>query len=185
MTRKIFYFIYVLFFASINNQLLAQSLDKSNALYKESRNWPRYIILTTDTAYYERRQFDKHDYFTDIDTLVKNLDCDCYNGKSTSLKINNSVLILSYNKGRDSLKKHLFIIANDKALKEWTGNKNIDKLRTYDKKLTDILFSGKLESKRYKMFKSEWYKLGDLALILNQKEFDVQLEFFLAKYLIK
>ncbi len=178
----------VCFFAALSFTSFVKGQNNNyfpyNILLQESRQWPRYIFLVKDTAYYERRQFDKPGYFTDYDTLIRLINCDCYQGRSTYLTLNNETISLTYNIGRDKGEKMFFSTANKKQIKKWNSFKNIDKYNFFEKSVRDLLKVNATNSEFYYRVKNEWRALLPLTSSLSQNDFDTELNKFKAKYLI-
>lgn len=92
--------------------------DTFNILLQNNK-YPRYIFLTIDTAFYERVQFEKPSYFTDLDTLIFNNKTRIYQGKNSFLQKVSNHFVLKYTKGREKEKQIIFVPANEKQIIKW------------------------------------------------------------------
>jgi hypothetical protein len=187
MKDKAIWIFYFFILQSCKPPDKAQSLNQNshNVLLQEKRGWPRFIVLIDDIAYYERRQFEKASYFTDFDTLIRNISCDCYRGKNVDLYLSDNTIRLKYVKGKDIGKELFFLFASDKQIKQWNYYKNIDMYNLNAGYVRNLLYANASNLKFYKDLKQDWEKLLPLTLTLNQKDFDLELSNFKLKYSLR
>lgn len=188
MERKLVFVIYFFVVQGCTSFKETQGFTQHtyNVLLQEKRGWPRYIFLAKDTAYYERRQFDKPSYFTDLDTLIRVNNCDCYQGSSARLTLNDKIISLKYIEGRELGRTLEFAVANDQEIKKWDRYKNIDKYYRYGHSVSKVLIRPHpSNTKYYDGMEHDWRRLYVLASELNQKGFDSALNNFKSKYSIR
>ncbi len=120
MKNSLIILLFTLFLWSCTNKIttLKYTANTLNILL-QNKNYPRYIFLTKDTAFYERVQFEKPSYFTDLDTLIFDKNDSIYYSINSMLQIDSTNFVLTYILGRDKGKKITFIPADEKQILKW------------------------------------------------------------------
>ena len=120
MNKSLIILSITLLFSSCTNEITTVKYTPNffNILL-QNKKYPRYIFLTRDTAFYERVQFEKPSYFTDLDTLILNKTKSIYFGKNSFLQRDSNHFVLNYTKGRNKGKQIIFEIANKNQIMKW------------------------------------------------------------------
>lgn len=124
MSKSLIILSFTLFFSSCTKKIITvKYIPNTFNILLKNKNYPRYIFLTKDTAFYERVQYEKPSYFTDLDTLILNKKESIYYGKNSMLQIDSISFVLNYIFGRDKGKKIIFVPADEKQVIKWSTYK--------------------------------------------------------------
>lgn len=177
-------FLSSLQFCSIPKEGYSNEKIRINMLLQDKRGWPQYIFLKKDTAFYQRRQFDKPSYFTDLDTLIRISTSNKYESKNSFFYFDTNNTAISYFNRQDTTKIKYFVAATLKQKGEWDSFTNIDKYRKMAKDMG--LYNNSLYPlSRFNNLNTDTDQLMKLASILTQKEYDSALNVFKEKYTIR
>ena len=112
-------FLSLLFLSCTNSLLKVSYKPNTFNILLQNRKYPRYIFLKKDTAFYERVQFDKPSYLTDLDTLIFNKTDLIYYGKNSTLQNVSNSFVLVYTKGLEINKEIIFSPSDEKQIIKW------------------------------------------------------------------
>gem|GEM_PF-2881380 len=165
----------------LNLSVGAQKNEASSILCGDK--YRGYLQISTDTAYFKFRQFDKPSYFTAFDTLIRKNDT-LYQSATKDLIIKDKCYYL-FLKNASKEKKIDFHSANAKELRRWNYAHNIDEINRHIEKINERKhYYLNNNNKMYQEMKEDLDKLIDLSNKLSPNEFKIEFSNFLKQYLI-
>ena len=142
-----------------------------------------YIFLQKDTAFYEYREVKEHPpRFESFDTLTRVDTCFCFRGKKHYLEIGEKSIDLKF---INSSYVEKFVVASNKQIQEWNDAKNRDNYSSYLKTVDSLIEKNRSNKDFVNSLQNDWESLGNLIATLDQRAFDLALNNFKTKYLIK
>jgi hypothetical protein len=160
--------------------------DADRKLFQLKGNGNRYIILSTDTAYYERKQADKVPYFTDQDTFIRSNNSSVFYGKKGTMRFENKALALTLKPTKNSSERKLMLLpADEKQVSAWNVAHNRDLYFRTNATVNAVLLKRSSDPTYYRRLEDDWRAISKDIVLLNHQEFDEVVCSFKKKYAMK